>query len=173
MQNRKGNKFWEDSYIFCTDPYRDEYVIIWDIEKAEDDQYTFVSETFIGKPSEDMIRSTIINYFNKKCDTEILCGHKLEDDTLVWLSDENQKNFSTAWSIAQLTKGLNLPVTYKFGTDKEPVYKTFNTVEDLDGFILPAFAHIKSVLDKYWKIKDDVDWGRYKIEEDIHDFIGN
>lgn len=59
------------------------------------------------------------------------------------------------------TQGANLPVTFKLGTDDEPVYHEFSDVEELSDFYTKAMAYIQGVLEKGWKEKDTFDFSKY------------
>lgn len=59
--------------------------------------------------------------------------------------------------------GATLPVTFKMGEDAEgnPVYHTFETMEDADDFYLKAVAFINQTLAEGWTRKDSIDWEPY------------
>ena len=59
-----------------------------------------------------------------------------------------------------------LPVKFKFGTTENPVYYTFETVEDLSDFYMSAMNFINTQLNEGWIKKDSIDWNQYIIEED-------
>ena len=82
----------------------------------------------------------------------------------IWLSEENQKNFSEAQRIASMTGGQSLPVKFKLGEDENgnPIYYTFTTVEELNGFYLAAVAFIQQCLNEGWTRKDAIDWTPYQ-----------
>lgn len=146
-------------------PISNKWVIRWDVvEKISDEttSYQYQEQIFDRKPSLDEIKSLIVSYYNKKCDLEILMGLKFEGN-LVWLSSENQFNYKSAFDFAFQTNGANLPTTFKFGTDESPVYRVFDTVEDLQGFIIQVMTHISTTLTKYWNIKDNIDWSVYEL----------
>lgn len=114
-------------------------------------------------PTFDKIKSAIINYYNELCDKEITEGFRFENN-LVWLNMENQQNYKAAFDLAMMAKGQNgtLPLTFKFGTETESVYRTFKDLEDLQNFYISAVRYIQETLAKYWKIKDSIDWNTYK-----------
>ena len=79
----------------------------------------------------------------------------------VWLSSENQFNYKAIYDLAIQTNGKNLPVMFKFGTVEEPVYYTFNTIEELNDFYLKSTKFIQQTLEDGWKEKDTFDFSPY------------
>ena len=59
---------------------------------------------------------------------------------------------------------MNLPSTFKFGTTDEPIYYTFETIEDLQDFYTSAVKYINDTLAEGWKQKDSIDWKAYEME---------
>ena len=57
------------------------------------------------------------------------------------------------YDLAVQTDGDTLPVVFKFGTDTEPVYKTFTTIEELTKFYTCAMKYIQDTLRQGWKKK--------------------
>ena len=82
----------------------------------------------------------------------------------VWLSSENQFNYKAAYDLAVQTAGATLPVVFKFGTDTEPVYREFATLEDLTDFYTKAMQHIQNTLADGWKKKDVFDLSLYAVD---------
>ena len=110
--------------IECVSPARNRWRIRWDVQEREDGSASYMEEGFIGKPGPDTIKSVITGWYNDQTDREILSGFVYEDMP-VWLSSENQFNYKAAYDLAVQTGGAMLPVTFKFGTDEEPQYRTF------------------------------------------------
>ena len=82
----------------------------------------------------------------------------------VWLSDENQRNYKAAYDLAVQTGGETLPVVFKFGSDEQPVYHTFNTLDELKEFYMSVYRHIERCLADGWANKDAVDYGVYELD---------
>lgn len=80
----------------------------------------------------------------------------------VWLSLENQTNYKNALDIAIQGQGESLPMTFRFGTDTEPDYVTFNTIEELQEFYNNIVNHIDVCRMYGWDIKDRINWDEYK-----------
>lgn len=82
----------------------------------------------------------------------------------VWLSTENQFNYKASYDLAVQTGGANLPIRFKFGTDEEPIYHDFTSVDELTDFYTGAMAFINETLQDGWKQKDSINICTYKDE---------
>ena len=113
-------------------------------------------ERFTRKPTPDEIKEIIIAQINRNVEEKILCG-LVWKDMPIWLSTENQFNYKAAYDLAVQTGGQSLPVKFKFGTDEQPVYHTFTTLDDLQEFYMTSLAFVQQVLDEGWQEKDNLD----------------
>jgi len=111
----------------------------------------------------------VLGVINSQTDEKILSGlvwtPKAGGDPIpVWLSTENQANFKAAYDLAVQKNGATLPVTFKMGEDAEgnPVYHTFETMEDADDFYITAVAFIQQTLNEGWQKKDNFDFTPYE-----------
>lgn len=139
----------------CISPAKNKWRIRWDVVKAaEEGQATYMEEDFDHKPSSVEIKDTVIGWYNEQIDTNILSGFSYEDN-VVWLSSENQFNYKAAYDLAVQTGGANLPVMFKFGSEDSPVYRSFQTLEELSDFYTKAMNHIQTTLEYGWKSKDN------------------
>ena len=133
--------------------------------KAEWYQLDFYKKQ--GKPSFDAAKKAILADINARTDAKIISGFVWTpeggDPIPVWLSEENQRNFSEAQRIAASMPRAILPVTFKLGeqSDGTPIYHTFETAEELTGFYLQAVAYINATLAEGWQEKDSIDWTPY------------
>ena len=116
-----------------------------------------------------MVKDAIIADINARTDEKIVGGlvwtpQAGGDPIPVWLSTENQFNFKSAYDLAVQKQGATLPVTFKMGEDEDgnPVYHTFETMEDADDFYLNAVAYINACLAAGWSEKDSIDWTPYE-----------
>ena len=116
-----------------------------------------------------VVKDAIIADINARTDEKIISGFVWEpaaggDPIPVWLSTENQFNFKSAYDLAVQKDGATLPVTFKMGEDAEgnPVYHTFETMEDADDFYVKAVAYINQTLADGWAEKDGIDWEPYE-----------
>ena len=62
------------------------------------------------------------------------------------------------------TGGETLPVTFKFGSDEQPEYHTFEKLDNLKDFYIQAVRHIQNTLAEGWKRKDVFNLDLYRIE---------
>lgn len=113
-------------------------------------------ERFTRKPTQDEIKEIIIAQINRNVEEKILCG-LVWKDMPIWLSTENQFNYKAAYDLAVQTGEQSLPVKFKFGTDEQPVYHTFTTLDDLQEFYMTSLAFVQQVLDEGWQEKDNLD----------------
>ena len=114
-----------------------------------------------GKPSFEQVKQAIIKDINGRTDEKILSGF-VWNDTMVWLNRENQFNYKAAYDLAIQTQGASLPVTFKFGTDAEPVYHTFGQMEEFTDFYTRAIGYINATLAEGWQKKDSFDFSVYE-----------
>lgn len=151
------------------------YIVRWDYVEikefdTETESYTetnmavWAEEILYHKPTEDEMRHMVNNYYNSITSDKILRGFYW-NDMLVWLSEENQRNYKAAYDLAIQTGGANLPVEFKFGTDDLPVYQVFHTIEELQKFYMPMQEHIRQCLEDGWRMKDLVDYSLYEVKE--------
>lgn len=111
----------------------------------------------------EMVKQAILGDINARTDEKILSGF-VWNNKPVWLSQENQFNFKSAYDLAVQTEGSNLPVKFKLGEDEneEPVYHTFTTVNSITDFHTKGVAYIITCLNEGWAEKDGVDWSEYE-----------
>lgn len=151
----------------CLNIYTDKWVVRWGFKDSIGDesmknQITYLEKVFVGKPSLVDIQKTITAHYNNLCSNEILRGLMYED-SVVWLSTENQFNYKSVFDFAVQSGGENLPVRFKFGNVENQNYRVFTTIEDLKEFVGVVIEHINDTINKYWVIKDNIDWSKYDI----------
>ena len=129
--------------------------------KTETNLGTWTDLWLSGKPSIEQVKGVILDAMNKEIDQKILSGFVWKDMP-VWLSTENQFNYKAAYDLAVMSQGQSLPVTFKFGTTEQPVYHTFESLEDISDFYLSAMTYINKTLEDGWKLKDGIDWSVYE-----------
>ena len=149
--------------LVCINPKRNTWRVRYDFKKDEFGWH-FQEKDFNSRPSVEEIKTLIIQHYNTLCDEEIISGFRFENVPLS-LSAENQFNYKAAFDLAVQTAGKNLPVTFKFGTATEPIYRKFSTLDDLKSFFAAAMDYINKTLLKYWRLKDSINWKDYEIEE--------
>lgn len=145
---------------------RNRYIVNYGLQEMEDGiNATWFEIVFYkkqGKPTFQMAKDAILEDINSQTDYKILTG-LVWNDKPVWLSTENQFNFSEGERKAK-DNPSRLPITYKIGQDADgnPVYHTFTTVEEITGFYDTCFAYINQCLNEGWQRKDSIDWEPYK-----------
>jgi hypothetical protein len=110
-----------------------------------------------GAPTLDSVKRAIIDDINARTDDKILKGF-VWNGINVWLSEENQRNFSEA-------QRLNLvPVKFKLSelSDGTAVYHTFESAEELNNFYTEAATYIQQCLQDGWNEKDNLDFSPYE-----------
>lgn len=146
----------------CVNPVKNKWRIRWDVIVKEDGSANYMEAEFTnGKPSVDDIKRTVLDWYNEQTDQAIISGFTYKG-LAVWLSTENQFNYKAAYDLAVQTEGKTLPVTFKFGTEDEPSYHTFDTLEELADFYLKATEYVQNTLAEGWKKKDAFDLSLYQ-----------
>lgn len=151
--------------VLHINPVKNIWQIAFDVKEVEENKFEYLTYEFRYKPTLDEIKTLIIDYYNKLCDYEITSGFIYEGMS-VWLSTENQMNYKAAYDVQVQSNGVTLkerPLKFKFGTNDNPQYKVFDNLEELTDFYLNALYYIQSTLNKYWDIKDNIDWSKYEI----------
>lgn len=125
-----------------------------------------------GKPNLEAVKKAVIADINAQTDKKILNGfpwailhgEHAGKTVNVWLSEENQRNFSEAQRVAGMTDGANLPLQVKVseGADGVPVYDSFETIQEITNFYLAGVQFINATLQAGWAEKDAIDWAPYE-----------
>lgn len=164
MNKVQGTK--DTPLVECINPYIKKYRLRWDVKpvEGEEDSVSYYETDVIVKYNLRLfdIKNAILDAINKEIDNKIISGF-IWKDMSVWLSTENQFNYKAAYDLAIISQGKSLPVTFKFGTTDNPIYYTFETIEDISDFYLSAMAYISKTLEDGWKMKDSIDWSVYDI----------
>lgn len=143
-------------------------IIGYGLNKPEDREFYEWYEVYIYKKQKGNInfkdvKDAILEDINSQTDEKILSGF-VWNNINVWLSAENQRNFSETQRMAEKYGDAVLPLRFKLGENEneEAVYHTFETVEELDDFYTKAFRYVNECLNEGWQRKDNVDWEPYK-----------
>ena len=151
-------------------PIRDEgtsITICYGLTKASGKLYEWY-EIYLPKKQNaqltfQMVKDAIIADIDAQTDEKILDGYEFTPDgadtsIIVWLSKESQTNFSEAHRLQIV------PVKFKLNetADKQPIYHTFETFEELNRFYVGGVAYINQCLNEGWARKDSIDWTPYE-----------
>lgn len=133
------------------------------IDEIDTEYCTYMCEYIYGNITITDIKKLITDWYNNETKYQILTGFVWNNNS-VWLSEENQHDFSEALRTANSDSSI-LPVTMKIGEkeDMTPIYTVFETVEELDEFCNSVFIYINNTLKDGWKKKDSIDWSLYQI----------
>ena len=115
------------------------------------------------------VKKAIIADIDSHTDEKILTGFIWTDndgvERHVWLSKENQSNYSEAQRLADKKGSKNYtPKTFKISEseDKKAYYRTFDTLADLNEFYYAVYEYIEQCLGEGWQQKDAIDFGPYE-----------
>ena len=113
----------------------------------------YLPKTQNANLSLDIVKTAILNDINNRVKTAIISGF-VWNEKPVWLSEENQLNFSQAV----------VPVTLKIGEEEDgtPIYHQFDTAEDLKSFSDACNAWKQQCLTAGYAEKDSIDWAPYE-----------
>ena len=105
-----------------------------------------------GRPSFEQVKAAILNDIDERVKAQIIGGLTWNDKPM-WLSVENQLNFSQAV----------VPATLKIGeqADGTPIYETFETKTALKAFNEACTQWKQQCLAEGWSEKDNFDWTPY------------
>lgn len=113
----------------------------------------YLPKTQNANLSLDIVKTAILNDINSRVKTAIISGF-VWNEKPVWLSEENQLNFSQAV----------VPATLKIGeqADGTPIYETFDTKTDLKAFNEACTLWKQQCLSEGYNEKDAIDWTPYE-----------
>lgn len=143
-----GRRRWTIYYGFGKDDENDDYG--WDYRHV-----------FEHRPTMDEIRSVILAQIDADTHDTILQG-MVWNGQLVWLSDENQRNY-TLWALSAERSGV-MP-TVKLGSDEEPFLHTFVDIDEVHSFISAVAAHIDNAINANRQAKAEIYWQVYELEK--------
>lgn len=154
-----GNK--DIALIECINPKIGKYRIRFNVKQHEEDMVSFYEFDVLGKPTFDSLAEEIERHINSETDRRIL-SEFVWRDIPIWLSMENQFNYKAAYDLAMQTGGGTLPVTFKLGDSKNPIYHEFTTVEELSDFYIRAINFVSETLKDGWLLKDEIELSKYQ-----------
>lgn len=145
------------------------YLIYWDYQPNEYDEsvgletgtcYRMLAP--YKKPTVNLVKLIINNTYNNIAEETIFSGFKWNGKT-VYLTAENQRNYSTMYNLCGLDPDKFLPYTINTGSDEEGhEYVTFNNMEEIENFYLAYNEFIINTLAKCREDKDAMDYTLYE-----------
>lgn len=142
-------------------------VVAYGLKRLSGDLYEWhevgIDKTRVNQLNLQMVKDAIIADIDARTDARILNGYTFTPDgvevpIIVWLSKENQTNFSEAHRLHVV------PVKFKLNEteDKQPIYHTFTDFAELDRFYKGGVQYINQCLNEGWAEKDGIDWRAYE-----------
>ena len=132
-------------------------VICYGLKKVDGKIYEwheiYLPKTQNANLSLDIVKTAILNDINSRVKTAIISGF-VWNEKPVWLSEENQLNFSQAV----------VPATLKIGEQQDgtPIYETFDTKTTLKAFNDACSLWRQQCLSEGYSEKDAIDWTPYE-----------
>ena len=132
-------------------------VICYGLKQVEGELYEwheiYLPKTQNATLSLDIVKTAILNDINSRVKTAIISGF-VWNEKPVWLSEENQLNFSQAV----------VPATLKIGEQQDgtPIYETFDTKTTLKAFNDACSLWRQQCLSEGYSEKDAIDWIPYE-----------
>lgn len=127
-------------------------------DESDEKVVCFYQTSYRGKPSMSTIIKDILEDIDLRAQEEIRNGF-FYNEKPVYLSVENQLNFSAAYNLASFGDTFS-PITLRLSTD---TYYTFSSIEELRMFVVEYTKYIQTVLQKYWSLKETVNNNDYLI----------
>ncbi len=121
-------------------------------------------QLFDHAPTKAEIQESILEAIDAEAQKKILSGLTF-NGLLVWLSAENQRNYTATAIRIQTGDTTVLPVSVKLGADEAPVLQEFATAGDFLAFFNTVNKHISDTLAEAWKAKLSIDWDKYELKE--------
>ena len=129
------------------------YILFYGYGEEDGNGYNY-RQRFDHMPSVEELRNVIEEHINKLTQERILTGYEWNGKT-VWLSNENQQNYTTDF----LTRHLPAKVrVYDNDTDTIGEVVSIESEEELDVFYQGMVRHVRECVESGWSEKDGVDY---------------
>lgn len=136
---------------------RNRWDLFYGFGKDEDNEMGYNWRTsFDHQPTIEEVKETITTQISANTQKAIIEGYKWKEH-LVWLSPENQANYTRDYIMAK-NGDLGTMPTVKLGSDDAPVYYTFEDIEELTEFVMGMQQHIQNCLNASWTEREEIDW---------------
>ena len=136
---------------------RNRWDLFYGFGKDEDNEMGYNWRTsFDHQPTIKEVKETITAQISQNTQKAIIEGYEWNGNK-VWLSSENQANYTLAYDMAKNGDLEDIP-TVKLGTDEAPVYYTFKDNKELKAFVVGMRQHIQECLNASWTERKEIDW---------------
>lgn len=136
---------------------RNRWDLFYGFGKDEDNEMGYNWRTsFDHQPTIEEVKETITAQISQNTQKAIIEGYEWNGNK-VWLSSENQANYTLAYDMAKNSDLEDMP-TVKLGTDEAPVYYTFKDNKELTAFVVGMRQHIQDCLNASWTERKEIDW---------------
>lgn len=140
---------------------RNRWDLFYGFGKDEDNEMGYNWRTsFDHQPTIEEVKETITTQISANTQKAIIEGYKWNGH-LVWLSSENQANYTRDYIMAK-NGDLGTMPTVKLGSDDAPVYYTFEDIEELTEFVMGMQQHIQNCLNASWTERKEIDWSVFR-----------
>ena len=127
-------------------------------DESDEKVVCFYQTTYRGKPSMSTIIKDILEDIDLRAQEEIRNGF-VYNEKPVYLSVENQLNFSAAYNLAKTSNMLE-PITLRVSTNN---YITFTDIKSIEQFVSSCTRYINNILQNFWQIKEGIREEDYEI----------
>ena len=136
---------------------RNRWDLFYGFGRDEDNEMGYNWRTsFDHQPTIEEVKETITAQISQNTQKAIVEGYEWKGN-MVWLSSENQANYTLAYDMAK-NRDLEEMPTVKLGTDEAPVYYTFKDAKELTAFVTGMQQHIQDCLNASWTERKEMDW---------------
>ncbi len=149
-------------HIELINPVQNKWLVRWNYQPiAYSELVSFIEEEFKHKPTIEEIKALIFGWIDAQVDERILHGFRY-NGTPVTLDAENKFNYKASFDLVAQTGGQGLPITFRLGTEQQPVYQEFNTMQELTAFYTAAMTHVQQCYVEGWQQKAQFDFEAYQ-----------
>ena len=138
------------------------YIVSWGLKNIGGNNYQWNYKIFTSKPSLSTIKDTINSSINEKTKSYIINNFRWNGMS-IYLSLENQIDYTLLFNTTLLLEGSNLPEQVKFKVNGENVYYTFETIDDMKDFVIAMNKHIRMHIANGNKAKEEINYDEYKL----------
>ena len=138
------------------------YIVSWGLRNVGGENYQWNYKLFNSKPSLNVIKETINSAINEKTKSYIMNNFRWNGMS-IYLSIENQIDYTLLFNTTLLMDGSNLPEQIKFKVNGENIYYSFETIDDMKDFIIAMNNHIRTYIANGNKAKEEINYDEYQL----------